>query len=103
MRADKFAQKVQEALQAAQDVAAQLNQQEITNEHFLVALLDQADGVARPLLEKMGVAVSQLRERLNQELERRPKIQGGTYDQRIGNELRATIDAAEKEMAKVKD
>jgi ATP-dependent Clp protease ATP-binding subunit ClpB len=103
MRPDKFTQKMQEALQAAQDVAAQLNQQEITNEHFLLALLDQTDGVTRPLLEKMGIAVPQLRNRLNQELERRPKIQGGTYDQRIGNELRATIDAAEKEMAKLKD
>jgi ATP-dependent Clp protease ATP-binding subunit ClpB len=59
--------------------------------------------VTRPLLEKMGVAVAQVRDQLNQELARRPKIQGGTYDQRIGNELRATIDAAEKEMAKLKD
>jgi ATP-dependent Clp protease ATP-binding subunit ClpB len=103
MRPDKFTQKMQEALQAAQDVAAQFNQQEITNEHFLLALLDQTDGVTRPLLEKMGVTVPQLRDRLNQELERRPKIQGGTYDQRIGNDLRATIDVAEKEMAKLKD
>jgi len=103
MRPDKFTQKMQEALQASQDVAAQLNQQEITNEHFLLALLDQTDGVTRPLLEKIGVAVADLKERMNQELERRPKIQGGSYDQRIGNELRATIDAAEKEMAKLKD
>ncbi len=103
MRPDKFTQKMQEALQAAQDVASQFNQQEITNEHFLLALLDQTDGVTRPLLEKMGVAVADLRDRLTQELERRPKIQGGSYDQRVGNELRATIDAAEKEMAKLKD
>ncbi len=103
MRPDKFTQKMQEALQAAQEVATQFHQQEITNEHFLLALLDQTEGVTRPLLEKMGVAVADLRGRLTEELERRPKIQGGTYDQRIGNELRATIDAAEKEMAKLKD
>jgi ATP-dependent Clp protease ATP-binding subunit ClpB len=103
MRPDKFTQKMQEALQAAQELASQFNQQEITNEHFLLALLDQTDGVTRPLLEKMGVAIPDLRERLTQELERRPKIQGGDVDQRIGNELRATIDAAEKEMAKLKD
>ncbi|HWM24450.1 MAG TPA: ATP-dependent chaperone ClpB [Chthoniobacterales bacterium] len=103
MRPDKFTQKMQEALQAAQDVASEFNQQEITNEHFLLSLLDQMDGVARPLLEKMGVAVADLRGRLTEELERRPKIQGGSYDQRMGNELRATIDAAEKEMAKLKD
>jgi ATP-dependent Clp protease ATP-binding subunit ClpB len=103
MRPDKFTQKMQEALQAAQDVAAQFNQQEITNEHFLLALLDQTDGVTRPLLEKMGVTIPQLRDQLNKELDRRPKIQGGDYDVRVGNELRATIDAAEKEMAKLKD
>src|SRR3982074_1591769 len=103
MRPEKFTQKMQEALQAAQEVASQFNQQEISNEHFLLALLDQTDGVTRPLLEKMGVAIPALRGRLAQELERRPKVQGGNVDQRIGNELRATIDAAEKEMAKLKD
>src|SRR6478609_8101170 len=103
MRPDKFTQKMQEALQASQEVASQFNQQEISNEHFLLALLDQTEGVTRPLLEKMGVAVPELRARLTQELERRPKIQGGNVDQRIGNELRSTIDAAEKEMARLKD
>ncbi len=102
MRPDKFTQKMQEALQAAQDVASQYNQQEISNEHFLLALLDQTDGVTRPLLEKVGVAVGSLRERLDQELRRRPQVHGSA-DLRIGNELRTTIDAAEKEMAKLKD
>jgi ATP-dependent Clp protease ATP-binding subunit ClpA len=46
---------MQEALQAAQNVASEFNQQEITNEHFLLAALDQTDGVTRPLLEKVGV------------------------------------------------
>jgi len=103
MRPDKFTQKMQEALQAAQEVASQFSHQEISNEHFLLALLDQTDGVTRPLLEKMGVAIPDLRGRLTEELERRPKVQGGNVDQRIGNELRATIDAAEKEMGKLKD
>ncbi|MEO5720092.1 MAG: ATP-dependent chaperone ClpB [Chthoniobacterales bacterium] len=102
MRPDKFTQKMQEALQAAQDVASQFNQQEITNEHFLTALLDQTDGVTRPLLEKLGVAVASLRERLERELSRRPQVHGSS-DVRVGNELRATIDSAEKEMAKLKD
>src|SRR4051812_10510104 len=103
MRPDKFTQKMQEALQAAQEVAAQFNQQEISNEHFLLALLDQGEGVTRPLLEKMGVAIPDLRSGLKRELESRPRIQDGNIDQRVGNELRATIDAAEKEMAKLKD
>ncbi len=102
MRPDKFTQKMQEALQAAQDVAAQFNQQEITNEHFLIALLDQNDGVTRPLLEKLGVTVANLRAQLEADARRRPQVHGSS-DVRVGHELRTTIDAAEKEMAKLKD
>jgi ATP-dependent Clp protease ATP-binding subunit ClpB len=103
MRIDKFTQKMQEALQAAQDVASQLNHQEITNEHFLSALLDQSDGITQPLLEKIGVQPNQLRERLEAELERRPRVTGASVDLRLSNELRSVLDGAEKEMKKLKD
>ncbi len=102
MRPDKFTQKMQEALQASQDIAAQFNQQEITNEHFLIALLDQGEGVTRPLLEKLGANSANLREQLEAEARRRPQVHGSS-DVRVGNELRSTIDAAENEMAKLKD
>src|SRR6266550_787496 len=103
MLIDRFTQKMQEALQAAQDIAAQFNHQEIGNEHFLSALLDQTDGVTRPLLEKMGVAVDQLQDSLRTELEQPPQVQGASIELRLGNELRTVLDAAEKEMAKLKD
>src|SRR5439155_1804032 len=103
MRIDKFTQKMQEALQAAQDIASQFNHQEITSEHFLSALLDQSDGITQPLLEKIGVTANQLRERLAAEIERRPKVHGATVDLRLSNELRSVLDGAEKEMSKLKD
>src|SRR5437773_2739999 len=103
MRIDRFTQKMQEALQAAQDVASQFNHQEITNEHFLSALLDQSDGITQPLLEKIGVPVNRLRERLTAELERRPRVTGAAVNLRLSNELRSVLDGAEKEMAKLKD
>src|SRR5437773_8336013 len=103
MRIDKFTQKMQEALPAAQDLAAQSNHQEITNEHLLSALLDQKDGIARPLLEKVGVNSNQLRDGLRVELDRRPKVHGASVDLRLANELRSVLDGAEKEMAKLKD
>src|SRR3954449_2490200 len=103
MRIDKYTQKMQEALQAAQDLASQSNDSEITNEHFLSALLDQGEGITRPLLEKIGANVDQLRERLRSELERRPKIHGAASDLRLSNELRSVLDNAEKEMSKLKD
>src|ERR1043166_1591061 len=102
MRIDKFTQKMQEALQAAQDLASESNHQEITNEHFLSALLDQSDGITQPLLEKIGAALNQIRDRLTSELQRRPKVTGAV-DLRLSNELRGVLDGAEKEMAKLKD
>ncbi|HYK23650.1 MAG TPA: AAA family ATPase, partial [Candidatus Acidoferrum sp.] len=103
MRIDKYTQKMQEGLQAAQDLASQANHPEVTNEHFLSALLDQGEGITRPLLEKLGADVDQLRERLRTELERRPKIHGAAADVRLSNELRNVLDSAEKEMSKLKD
>jgi ATP-dependent Clp protease ATP-binding subunit ClpB len=103
MRIDKYTQKMQEALQGAQDIASQANHSEITNEHFLSALLDQGEGITRPLLEKIGANVDQLRERLRSELQRRPKIHGAASDLRVSNELRGVLDSAEKEMSKLKD
>ncbi len=93
---------MQEAMQGAQDVAAQHNQQEITNGHFLIALLDQSEGVTRPLLEKLGLVAGELRSRLEVELRRRPQVHGSS-DVRLGSELRSILDAAEKEMATLKD
>ncbi len=94
---------MQEALQAAQDLASQSNHQEITNEHFLLSLLDQSDGITQPLLEKIGVQPNQLRDHLLAELNRKPKVTGASVDLRLSNELRSVLDGAEKEMAKLKD
>ena len=103
MRIEKYTQKMQEALQAAQNLASDSNDSEITNEHFLAALLDQSEGITRPLLEKIGANVDQLREQLRSDLERRPKIHGAATDVRLSNELRNVLDSAEKEMSKLKD
>ena len=54
MRIGKFTQKMQEALQTSQDAAAKAQHAEISNEHFLLALLEQAEGVARPLRHQPG-------------------------------------------------
>jgi ATP-dependent Clp protease ATP-binding subunit ClpB len=103
MRPDKFTAKMQEALQGAQDIASKYSQQEINNEHFLLELLGQPEGVTRPLLEKLGVSVSALDERLQNELARRPKIQGAAAQPYLGGELRTVLESAEKEMDRLKD
>src|SRR5947209_1489279 len=103
MRIDRYTQKMQEALQSAQDFAAKSQSPEIGNEHFLLALLDQGEGVTRPLLEKIGVSPDAVRSRLEAELARRPKVSGAVSDLRLSNDLRRTLDSAENEMSKLKD
>ena len=103
MRPDRFTQKMQEALNAAADIASKLSQQEITDEHFLLALLEQSDGVTVPLLQKVGVSTARLQERLQSELSRRAKVSGAAGQPHLGNELRKTIEAAERVMEQLKD
>jgi ATP-dependent Clp protease ATP-binding subunit ClpB len=94
---------MQEALQSAQDLASRNQHQEITNAHALACLLDQSEGVTRPLLDKLGVSTSTLKQRLQDLLDKRPKIQGTGIQTFLGSELRESIDSAEKEMARMKD
>src|SRR5438067_8409788 len=103
MRPDKFTQKMQEALQASQDSASEFSQQEINNEHFLLALLAQGEGVTRPILEKLGVSVTALEGRLRDALEKRPKVHGAGARMYHGDELIAVLNDADKEKAKLKD
>ena len=102
MKPDKFTAKMQEAFNGAIDIASGFGQQEIGNEHFLLSLLAQSEGLTRPILEKMGVAVQPLTAKLEAAAASLPKVHGGAQAF-VGNELRKTIDSAEAEMAKLKD
>ncbi len=102
MRPDKFTTKMQEALNGAIDIASKLNQQELTPEHFLLSLLRQENALATPLLEKLGVHPAHFIQQLETELNSRPSVHGGAGPH-LGDPLRKTLDAAEREMDKLKD
>ena len=103
MQPDKFTTLTQQAFQAAQSDANERGHSELTNEHLLRAFLDQADGVTRPLLEKVGVPTPKLGEQLDAELTRRPKIVSGSGQLQLSRPLRQTLDAADREMKALKD
>ena len=65
MRPDKFTAKMQEALNASLDLASKRNHSEISNEHFLLALLRQPEGLVRPLLERLGMQPAELEKQLS--------------------------------------
>ena len=76
MDLQRFTIKSQEALQAAQTKAVRYNHVEVDGEHLLLALLEQEDGLVPRLLRRMEVPLEPLKARLQEELERRPRVTG---------------------------
>ncbi len=81
MQFEKFTIKSQEAIQASQGFAEQKGHQEIQPEHLLRVLLDQADGVVLPVLQKMGVDPKSLLSEVDIFLGRQPSVEGGGFGQ----------------------
>ena len=103
MNANKFTQKMTEAVQAAQTLAQDRNHAEYDNEHILLAVLDQPEGVAVPLLQKIGVAIAPLREKLNAAIAKRAQVHGLTAQTNLAAEAMAILRQAEKQMGSLKD
>ncbi|MBI5804582.1 ATP-dependent chaperone ClpB [candidate division TA06 bacterium] len=103
MRLDKFTIKSQEALDAASQLAAQGNQQEIAPEHLLAALLDQPEGVVISLLQKMGANPALLKNRVEVEIQNLPKVYGGASQPYLSNALNKLLQKAQAEAEKMKD
>jgi len=78
MDLSKTTQKVQEAMQQAQVKALRYGHQEVDAEHVFLALLDQEGGLVPRLIESIGASVPLVRARVEQELEKRPRVQGAT-------------------------
>ncbi|MFN8177460.1 MAG: ATP-dependent chaperone ClpB [bacterium] len=76
MNAESFTRKTRESIEAAEAIALRRHHQEVDGEHLLLALLGQEDGVAPRVLERAGAAVPALRARLEEELDRRPRVTG---------------------------
>ena len=102
MRLDRFTERSQEALQAAQTAAASLQHPAVEPEHLLLALLNQDEGLVPALLRRLEVQPETLAARLQSMLESRPK-QLGVAEPQIGSGLRAVLMAAFDEMARLKD
>ncbi|MBF0271611.1 MAG: ATP-dependent chaperone ClpB [Magnetococcales bacterium] len=81
MQQERLTTKSQEALQHAIGLAAGKRHQRLEPEHLLTALLEQRDGMIRPILEKLGVPLVRLAEELNRLLERIPRVEGAGADQ----------------------
>ncbi|WP_280392523.1 ATP-dependent chaperone ClpB [Nocardia brasiliensis] len=87
--------KTQAALTAALQAASAAGNPEIRPAHLLVALLDQTDGIAAPLLKAVGVDPASVRREAQDIVERLPKATGATTTPQLGREALAAITAAQ--------
>ena len=76
MNLSQFTQKSVEAVQAAQQMAAARQNQQIEQEHLLLALLEQKEGLIPQLMQKAGVDATSLRQKLTAAVERLPQVSG---------------------------
>jgi ATP-dependent Clp protease ATP-binding subunit ClpB len=102
MRLDRFTERSQEALQAAQRAAQILQHAMVEPEHLLLAMLEQPEGLAPTLLRRLEAQPETLSTRLRASLDARPKQYGGG-EPGIGQTLRAVLMAAFDEMNRLKD
>ena len=103
---NRFTEKLQEAIRSAQSQATRYGHQQIDVEHLLWALLQQQGGLAPSILEKAGINVEMIERRLEQELERLPKVSGqaaGIDQVYVTTRLTRLMTEAEDEARKLKD
>ncbi|MFY9551629.1 MAG: ATP-dependent chaperone ClpB [Thermoanaerobaculia bacterium] len=94
MRFDQLTIKAQEAVQEAQREARARGNAELTTDHLLFALLQQADGVVVPVLQKIGVDPQALAREIAADLDRRPKVSGSSADPVPARDLNKVFDSA---------
>ncbi len=96
MRMDQLTSKLQAALSDAQSLAVGHDNNFIEPVHLIAALLDQKGGSVRPLLSQTGFNIADLRTRLQQLIDRLPKVQGNAGDVSLSNELGRLMNQADK-------
>ena len=101
MRLDKFTLRGQEAIQSAIELAERNNHQQVEPEHLLVAMLEQPEGIVRPVLGKLGANVAVVLNDTQAAVARFPRVQGGR--QYFSPRLSQVFTASQKQADQMKD
>src|SRR5688500_20288738 len=102
MNLNKFTEKAQEAVVAAQALASELHHAQIEPEHLLVTLVEQQGGVVPSVLRKLGADPGDAAKAAREALARQPKAHGGA-EPYLSPRLRAVAEAAQAPAESVQD
>src|SRR4051794_7745549 len=101
---NRFTRKTQEAFAAAQALARDAGNTEITPEHLLRALLDQSEGIVPGILERIGVDVAAVRRQVDDVLDKLPRVSGATVrDAQLGASTFRVLENADAERVNLSD
>jgi ATP-dependent Clp protease ATP-binding subunit ClpB len=104
IRWDKLTVKAQEAMQRANDLASERGNPELQPVHILAALMEDAEGIVPPLLERVGLHASAVVAEAMREIEKLPKVSGsGATQAHLSNEASKMLENAFKEASNFKD
>ncbi len=104
MNPNKLTIKSQEALERAQSIATENQNQAIEPEHLLLALLQDEEGIPASILKKAGANLDYIRSKTNESVKKFPTIStGGTASQYLSQPLSKLLDSAEKEANQMRD
>jgi len=101
MRHDQFTLRAQEAIAAAVNLTQERQHPQVEPEHLLVALLEQTDGIAKPILEKIGASVPRILREAEEALSRMARVTGG--ERYLSGRLSTLFVNARKEADKLQD
>jgi ATP-dependent Clp protease ATP-binding subunit ClpB len=104
MRLDRLTIKAQEAIQSSQQLAEKHGHQQIDPEHLLKAIIDQKDGAIPPLLDRIGVSPNLLLSKIDEVVDRLPRVSGEGLDRAyISRRTQNILDRSSKEAGQMKD
>ncbi|MBQ8398214.1 MAG: ATP-dependent chaperone ClpB [Clostridia bacterium] len=106
MNLQKFTQKSLEAVQTAQSMSQTNHNPQIEEEHLLLALLEQSEGLCGELLAKSGADAAALTAKTRDAITRLPQSGGSGYDPEkiyISRDLEAALNDAEAQAGKMGD
>ena len=106
MNMNQLTQKTIEALQSAQRLAVEYSNQAVEQEHILVALAEQKDGLIPQLLTKLGADPNAFAQVAMQKVEALPRVTGSCRDPEkvyISGDLDRALNAAEEQAKQMKD
>ncbi|HEY9778475.1 MAG TPA: ATP-dependent chaperone ClpB [Planktothrix sp.] len=106
MNLDKFTNKAREAVTNCRTLLTRFGHSQVTPEHVLLSLMEQEDGLATKILERLDAKPAQVLEDITRYMDSQPKgssVSTQKDELHVSNKLMQMLEAADKEAQKLKD